>query len=173
MNAGLGIGLDWGAGAAAVVAGLFVGSEGAFGDFLGRAAGGAVDENGCEHEGLRFDSERRALVPGRIGNILVAIAVTGSSVSVDRRSERVSSDWDCESKPQATTNCTLVAWPGGGFAERDRKIHEIHCYCSTDVALGTSSESEACVLEREDGLDLSRSLDQLPKDPCGVRTDPR
>ena len=36
---------------------------------------GAVEENGCEHEGLRFDKERIALVPGRIGSILLAMIV--------------------------------------------------------------------------------------------------
>lgn len=42
---------------------------------------GAVEENGCEHEGLRFDRERMALVPGRIGSILVAMMVC---ISVER-----------------------------------------------------------------------------------------
>lgn len=70
--------LTYGAGAAAVVAGLLVCSVAAFCDlrYGERAAAGVVEEKGCEHEGLRLDKERMALEPGRMGMILVAMMLT-------------------------------------------------------------------------------------------------
>jgi hypothetical protein len=58
-----------------VVAGLLDCSVVGFCDFRygDRAAAEAVEEKGCEHEGLRFDKERMALEPGLMGIIFVAI----------------------------------------------------------------------------------------------------
>ena len=68
-----------GAGAAAVVAGLLVALELDFCtaccSFLygERAAVGAVEENGCEHDGLLFDKERMA----EAGLIGIFVAMMG------------------------------------------------------------------------------------------------
>jgi hypothetical protein len=67
---------DW---AAAVVAGRLVCSVVDFGDFRSgeRAAAEAVEEKGCEHEGLRLEMERMALEPGLMGIIFVAMVLGG------------------------------------------------------------------------------------------------
>lgn len=69
LNAGLGIGLASGAGAAAVVAGRFDCPTFDFCDVLAlcgeTAAAGAVVENGCDTDGRLLDIDLKALEPGR------------------------------------------------------------------------------------------------------------
>jgi hypothetical protein len=61
------MGLACAAGAAAVVAARFDVSDVVFGAgfrYCETASAGAVVENGCEHDGLRFESDLMALVAG-------------------------------------------------------------------------------------------------------------
>lgn len=77
LKAGLGTGRRSVAGAAAVVAGLFVCSVVGFRVFRygETAAAGDVEENDCVHEGLRLDKERMALEDGLKGIIFEAMVV--------------------------------------------------------------------------------------------------
>lgn len=79
LNAGLGTARVSGAGAAAVVAGLFDCAALDLCAVLGlcgeRAAAGEVLEKDCDIEGLLLEIDRKALEPGRIAAFIAMVCV--------------------------------------------------------------------------------------------------
>lgn len=65
-----------------------------------------MEENGCEHEGLRFDRDLMALAPGRIGIILVAM-IDGEGGGVCAEVKKEECYWNCESVVDQTAGIQL------------------------------------------------------------------